>query len=68
MAKKAIGGPEISSIYDVPKCSRCGGAMVHELFYGDEDRFLGWRCIPCGEIIDERILENRRGVPGKRNR
>jgi hypothetical protein len=33
--------------------------MVNERFYGREERFLGWRCVACGEIIDETILENR---------
>jgi len=41
------------------KCSKCGGMMVFEKFYSQEDRFFGWRCISCGEIIDPTILENR---------
>jgi len=41
------------------KCGRCGSVMVHERFYGLYERFLGWRCIFCGEIVDEVILENR---------
>ncbi len=44
------------------KCHCCGGPMVHERFYGDEEHFWGWRCIICGEIADEVILENRRWV------
>lgn len=43
----------------VMKCSKCGGMMVFEKFYSQEDRFFGWRCISCGEIIDPTILENR---------
>ncbi len=43
------------------KCSRCNGSMVHEHFYTEEGEFLGWRCIICGEIIDQVILENRYG-------
>ena len=43
------------------KCSRCGGMMVSEEFYSQEDNFLGWRCISCGEILDQVILENRLG-------
>ena len=23
------------------------------------ENFLGWRCVSCGEILDEVILENR---------
>jgi hypothetical protein len=34
--------------------------MVYEKFYGDQESFGGWRCIFCGEIVDDVILENRR--------
>ncbi len=33
--------------------------MAAERFYGGHEYFLGWRCITCGEIVDELILENR---------
>ena len=42
------------------KCNRCGSAMVYERFYGPDEHFLGWRCILCGEIVDQLILENRK--------
>lgn len=42
------------------KCDRCGNAMTHQKFYGFQETFVGWRCIICGEIIDDLILENRR--------
>ena len=42
------------------KCNRCGSAMVYERFYGPDEHFLGWRCLLCGEIVDQLILENRR--------
>ena len=42
------------------KCGRCGSAMIREKFYGPHEHFLGWKCIFCGEIIDDLILENRR--------
>jgi hypothetical protein len=42
------------------KCYRCGSAMIYEKFYGPHEHFLGWKCIFCGEIIDQVILENRR--------
>jgi hypothetical protein len=41
------------------KCSRCGNIMSYEKFYGDSESFFGWRCIACGEIVDEVILEKR---------
>ena len=42
------------------KCNRCGSVMVYERFYGPDEHFLGWRCILCGEIVDQLILENRK--------
>ena len=44
------------------KCDRCGSVMVYEKFFGSQERFWGWRCISCGEIVDDVILENRRWV------
>jgi hypothetical protein len=41
------------------KCNRCGGLMSYEKFYGQAEDYFGWRCIVCGEIIDQVILENR---------
>ena len=41
------------------KCNRCHGPMVYEVFYCAEGAYFGWRCIVCGEIIDQVILENR---------
>jgi hypothetical protein len=39
--------------------------MVYERFYGPDDHFLGWRCVLCGEIIDQVIVENRQTKAGK---
>ena len=42
------------------KCSRCGGFMYYEKFLSQEiEEFSGWRCVTCGEIVDEVILKNR---------
>jgi hypothetical protein len=32
--------------------------MVYEKFYGPHEHFVEWRCILCGEMIDQVILEN----------
>jgi len=50
------------------KCRRCGSIMVYERFYGPHEHFSGWRCILCGEIIDQVILENRQTKPVRHNR
>jgi hypothetical protein len=51
------------------KCYRCSSDMVYEKFYGPQEHFWGWRCIFCGEIIDQVILENRKfiGAEGGRS-
>ena len=41
------------------KCGRCGSTVVYEQFFGNQEAFWGWRCIFCGEIVDDAILENR---------
>ncbi len=41
------------------RCHRCSNVMVDERFYGFDEHFSGWRCVLCGEIIDQIILENR---------
>ncbi len=55
------------------KCLRCNGVMVHSKFYGPHEHFWGWRCVTCGEIVDQVILENRElirtgQVPNTRSR
>jgi DNA-directed RNA polymerase subunit RPC12/RpoP len=49
------------------KCHRCGSVIVYERFYGPGENFLGWRCLHCGEIIDEVILKNRQAGTGRKN-
>jgi hypothetical protein len=42
------------------KCSKCDGFMSYEKFYYWElEDFSGWRCVVCGEIISDVVLENR---------
>lgn len=42
------------------KCPRCGSTMMCDSFYGPNERFWGWNCLLCGEIIDPIILDNRK--------
>ncbi len=44
------------------RCHRCESPMVYQKFYGPHDHFWGWRCICCGEIVDQIILENRNSM------
>jgi len=41
------------------RCHRCGSIMAYEKYYSLEGEFWGLRCICCGDIIDQIILENR---------
>ncbi len=56
---KAVPANHFKGEGDIMKCHRCNGMMIFEKFYGDSEYFLGWRCITCGEIVDQVILENR---------
>jgi len=55
------------------KCVRCNSVMIYDKFYGPHEQFWGWKCVICGEIVDQVILENRQlirmgRVPNIRNR
>jgi hypothetical protein len=55
------------------KCLRCNSVMIYDKFYGLCEYFWGWKCVICGEIVDQVILENRElirmgQVPNTRSR
>jgi hypothetical protein len=39
--------------------------MVYEKFFDPHEHFWGWRCILCGEVVDQVILENRKWTKTK---
>ena len=41
------------------KCNRCNGMMINEQFFASNGPFLSWRCLTCGEVVDQTIIENR---------
>jgi hypothetical protein len=41
-------------------CLKCGGRLAPERLYARGGVFNGFRCIMCGDVIDEQILENRK--------
>lgn len=47
------------------QCPKCCGLMLREKIndFHEGTSFLGWRCVPCGEIIDPVILKNREERP-----
>ena len=42
-------------------CHRCGGNMILKEFYDYGGYFWGWKCILCGQIIDQ-IQGNRQSL------
>jgi hypothetical protein len=42
-------------------CPRCTGLMVRDDLQDETGlaRFVAWRCVICGEVLDPVILENR---------
>jgi len=48
------------------KCSRCGGLLVAEPctdFWDDAGNLAVRRCVQCGEVVDQVILQNRQRRP-----
>ena len=43
------------------RCDKCKGYMIYDIFYDSEtgESHRGWKCINCGEIVDQTILQNR---------
>lgn len=56
-------GLGIGKEVETMECPRCQGLMLYEEFMdleeSDEYTFYGWRCIACGNIVDETIVHNR---------
>jgi len=65
MARK-IGTTEQKNTQEQIRCAGdtqmppCNAFLVHERFYGMCAHIWVWRCIKCGEIIDDVVLYNRR--------
>ncbi len=50
------------------KCPRCAGLMVPDDFLDLQDevtecKFVAWRCLICGEVLDPVILKHRMTRP-----
>jgi len=41
------------------KCARCDGAMIFERFQATMEIFYAWRCVNCGDIMDQVVQKNR---------
>ncbi len=41
------------------KCIRCSGLMIYEKIYFMTEYFWAFKCIYCGEYVDEMIFKNR---------
>ena len=51
-------------------CPHCGGYMVYEKSYGQNEPSCTWKCLLCGEYVDNVIMMNRlfQGLKCKRTR
>jgi uncharacterized Zn finger protein len=47
------------------RCPRCGGQLTKEELHTEQGVFDGSRCIMCGDVFDELILEHRRFQKGE---
>jgi hypothetical protein len=50
------------------KCPRCGGAMIYDKFYGHYEQFWGWKCLICGDIVDQIIMKNRQATKARQGK
>jgi len=50
------------------KCYRCGNPMVYQEVYTEFDRCDLWRCVVCGDYVDQVILANRQYQEENRKR
>jgi late competence protein required for DNA uptake (superfamily II DNA/RNA helicase) len=41
------------------KCPRCNGFMIYERYQDMLEVFYAWRCVICGEVLDDVVLKNR---------
>ncbi|OQW30561.1 MAG: hypothetical protein A4E19_09640 [Nitrospira sp. SG-bin1] len=49
-------------------CPRCKGYMMQDDYLDIQDetgqcRFVAWRCLICGEVLDPVIMKHRRSPP-----
>jgi hypothetical protein len=43
------------------RCNRCAGLRVQELMLDGGMRATAYRCVLCGDLVDEKILYHREG-------
>ncbi len=41
------------------KCPRCNGLMIYERYQDMLEVFYAWRCVICGEVVDDVVIRNR---------
>lgn len=49
-------------------CLHCGAIMFYETFYEEDQKLSTWKCILCGEYMDDVILRNRLSLRLKRTK
>ncbi len=41
-------------------CPKCKSVMIPSGWYSDGQKCEGWRCLICGNYLDEAVIKNRR--------
>ena len=63
---KEVDTTSWKDIISAARCLRCGGLLVAEPctnFWGDAGNLAVGRCVQCGELVDQVILQNRQRRP-----
>ncbi len=47
-------------------CPKCRGYMYSERFADFALTFFAWKCINCGTVMDEEIIDNKTGLHSNR--
>ena len=47
-------------------CPKCRGYMYSERFADFALTFFAWKCINCGTVMDEDIIDNKTGLHSNR--
>jgi len=51
---------------DSVTCPKCRGYMYSERFADFALTFFAWKCINCGTVLDQDIIDNRTGLHADR--
>ena len=53
-----------SLVREEMSCLKCGGRLTRERFYTEQGLFDGFRCVICGDVFDDLVLQHRKFQKG----